>query len=166
MIIKIRGLEEGEHTFNFEEKPSEYDLDQKYFCRELNSEVKIDVLGKNYYIKVTTDTVYNAECDRCLEDINLDLSVNTSLVYTEDNTLDPEHQEDDLCILPANEDTADLTDLVRQQLVINLPMKNLCKEDCKGLCSDCGANLNTEKCKCKRDTIDPRWEALRNIKLN
>ncbi|MCP4727505.1 MAG: DUF177 domain-containing protein [bacterium] len=166
MIIKIRGLEEGEHTFNFEESSSEYDLDQNNFTEDLNSVVKIDLLGKNYYIKVVTETIYKAECDRCLKDILLDLSVITSMVYTEDNTLDPEHQADDLRILPANEDTADLTDVVRQQLSINIPMKNLCTDECKGLCSNCGADLNIKQCKCKKDNIDPRWEALKNIKLD
>ncbi len=166
MIIKIRGLEEGEHTFNFEESPSEYELEKARFSEQLVSEVRLDVLGKNYYLKVTTGTVYKVECDRCLEEMAIDMSIDTSLVYTEDNTLDPEHQEDDLRILPANEDTADLTDIVRQNLLVNLPMKNICMEECKGLCSQCGANLNIVECKCIDDKIDPRWEALKKLKTN
>ncbi|MFC1563827.1 DUF177 domain-containing protein [candidate division KSB1 bacterium] len=166
MIIKLRGLDEGEHKFDFAESPADYSLDKENFEEDLISEVRIDVLGKNYYIKVTTDTNVKTECDRCLNDIALNLSINTSLVYTEDNSLDPEHQQDDLLILPANCDTADLTDIIRQQIIVNLPMKILCNEECKGLCPGCGTDLNKKKCKCKNDKIDPRWEALKNIKLN
>ena len=43
-------------------------------------------------------------------------------------------------------------------------MKNLCKEDCKGLCQKCGTDLNKEKCSCKAEEIDPRWKPLVNLK--
>lgn len=60
----------------------------------------------------------------------------------------------------------DLDPIVREQLLLALPMSALCKEDCKGLCPQCGQNLNEKQCGCEVRPSDPRWAALKNIKLN
>jgi uncharacterized protein len=57
----------------------------------------------------------------------------------------------------------DLSFGVRESLLLALPMKVLCSEDCKGLCPHCGANLNEESCDCVAETIDPRWAELRKL---
>lgn len=61
--------------------------------------------------------------------------------------------------------TIDTTGLFREQLLLNLPMGLVCREDCKGLCPICGEQLNQRECGCDRHPMDPRWEALRAIKL-
>lgn len=60
--------------------------------------------------------------------------------------------------------TLDLTEAVRQYILMNIPMKALCKEDCAGLCPTCGKNLNEGKCSCPEDDIDPRWSKLAKLK--
>ena len=55
-----------------------------------------------------------------------------------------------------------LKELVLSDLLLNLPMKHLCREDCKGLCPGCGVNLNREPCRCKKQ-VDPRWAALEQL---
>lgn len=60
----------------------------------------------------------------------------------------------------------DLGPILREQLVLALPMALLCREDCKGLCTVCGADLNEADCGCERTATDPRWAALKSIKLN
>jgi uncharacterized protein len=70
----------------------------------------------------------------------------------------------------AEEDTysgkvIDLDPLLREQLVLALPGYPVCREDCKGLCSVCGANLNDRECGCDRRVPDPRWAGLKNVKL-
>lgn len=59
----------------------------------------------------------------------------------------------------------DLDPIVREQVLLALPMETLCKEDCKGLCVQCGQNLNEAKCGCDPKPLDPRLAALKNIKL-
>ena len=59
----------------------------------------------------------------------------------------------------------DLGPIVREQILLALPMHVLCKEDCKGLCQVCGQNLNEKECGCDRKVPDPRWAGLRDIKL-
>jgi len=62
--------------------------------------------------------------------------------------------------------TIDLDPIVREQVLLALPMDLVCREDCRGLCPSCGQNLNVEKCACEPKGIDPRLAALKNIKLN
>ena len=62
------------------------------------------------------------------------------------------------------ENEIDLTDVIREQILLNLPEQVLCKEDCKGLCPHCGTNRNLKDCDCGEEDIDPRWAALKNLK--
>ena len=73
--------------------------------------------------------------------------------------------EDDLYIRVQSEEI-DLYELLREDIILNLPMIHLCKPDCKGLCSQCGANLNYEKCSCNKDSVDPRLEILKTLLNN
>lgn len=163
MIVKLRGLGEGEHSFSVTESVKEYDLDPDQFQEDLKSDVQVDVQGKNYYITVTTETGVKYSCDRCLDDFRSVHTAETKLIYTEDPTLDPDNIQDGLCFLPGGKDTADLTDEVRQNIVLNLPMKKVCRDTCAGLCAICGVNLNIEQCSCKETNIDSRWEALKKL---
>jgi uncharacterized protein len=58
----------------------------------------------------------------------------------------------------------DLADLVREQILLSIPTRIFCREDCKGLCGSCGVNLNTAGCGCEDDGVDPRWQALKNLR--
>ncbi|RMG61535.1 MAG: DUF177 domain-containing protein, partial [Calditrichaeota bacterium] len=57
----------------------------------------------------------------------------------------------------------DLSDQLKEYLILAVPMKMLCKEDCRGICPGCGADLNSEACRCGEPPIDPRWEKLRQL---
>ena len=57
----------------------------------------------------------------------------------------------------------DFTDILNEMVILNLPIKNLCKEDCKGICAGCGADLNENKCQCKEAESDVRWDELRRL---
>jgi uncharacterized protein len=60
----------------------------------------------------------------------------------------------------------DLDPILREQLLLALPMNVVCKDSCEGLCAVCGQNLNEKKCGCERKVLDPRLAPLKNIKLN
>jgi uncharacterized protein len=68
----------------------------------------------------------------------------------------------EIAILESN--NIDVAELVREQILLNLPEQVFCAEDCKGLCPQCGANRNLIDCKCEEKEIDPRWAALKNLK--
>jgi uncharacterized protein len=56
-----------------------------------------------------------------------------------------------------------LEDVLREQVLLSLPARTLCREDCKGLCPRCGQNLNSEACACDEAPVDPRWSALSDL---
>jgi uncharacterized protein len=58
----------------------------------------------------------------------------------------------------------DITEPVRQVLILSRPLTALCRDDCRGLCAGCGADLNVEPCRCGNETSDPRWEALKKLR--
>ena len=93
-------------------------------------------------------------CDRCAEDIKPEFTVDVEhgLVASLN------HEDNDDYIL-LEDLKLDVEQLTLEDIYLALPGKFLCKEDCKGLCSECGANLNESSCDCKKP-IDPRWAAL------
>ncbi len=97
-------------------------------------------------------------CDRCLE--NFEKSVDYSFEYT----LVKELQDSDMeGYILVEGDSLDLGELCMSDVVLNLPLKFLCKDDCKGICSICGKNLNQSQCDCLKQEIDPRLAALKKL---
>jgi uncharacterized protein len=97
------------------------------------------------------------ECGRCLEpyDIPVDAPFELRYIPQTENSGEGEHEigEDDLTTAFYKEGVVDLTDMLREQFQLALPMKPLCSAECRGLCAVCGTNLNRATCDC-----DPRWE--------
>ena len=105
-------------------------------------------------IEAKADFSMEVTCDRCAEDIKPQFTVNVEhgLVASLN------HEDNDDYIL-VEDMKLDIEQLTLEDIYLALPGKFLCKEDCEGLCSECGANLNEGSCNCKKP-IDPRWEAL------
>lgn len=127
-----------------------------------------------------------APCKRCLAEARLDLPMTFTLnlvpaalargedVLSEDEVEEKEKHQGEtggsFSINDADEEVfdgkvIDLEPLVREQVLLALPMNALCREDCRGLCSQCGQNLNEKQCACESKFVDPRFAALKNIKL-
>ena len=86
------------------------------------------------------------KCDRCLTDVNKHFEIKVAEVFIPRN-----EQIDDLEEFVYDKSVIDISDILRERLLLNLPMAVLCKEDCKGLCPKCGKNLNFGKCDCVFD---------------
>jgi len=106
-------------------------------------------------------------CGRCLEDYVFPLAKEFSLVLVprSDAPADAELSDDDLDLSFYEGDAVDLSPLVREQIILALPTRPLCDERCKGLCAQCGANLNTQPCQCTASIGDPRLAVLMNFKV-
>jgi len=115
-------------------------------------------------------TTLELPCSRCLEPFRWPVDSHFDLRYQpkSHNTGEGEYEieEDDLTTAFYENDEIDLAQLMEEQFYLSLPMKPLCTEDCKGLCPQCGKNLNRDTCDCKRDWDDPRFAALRELKRN
>jgi uncharacterized protein len=104
---------------------------------------------------------YLGPCDRCGEGVRRILEFSFSEVFSKDAE---ESEESDALVLEGN--TIDLKDIAEREAFASLPLKNLCREDCKGLCPRCGANLNFSTCECKDDEWNPQFEFLKGIKFD
>ena len=102
-----------------------------------------------------------APCDRCgvlaseCHSVTIDKSLAASLQRQESDT-----------IIVVPDMRLEVDELVYSEVILNLPTKHLCKEDCKGLCQKCGKNLNEGKCGCDSSDPDPRFEKLRELLNN
>jgi uncharacterized protein len=107
-------------------------------------------------------------CSRCLEPFTLPVKTDFDLRYvpkTENVGADEKQvEEDDLATAFYADDQIDLEQLMMEQFQLALPMKPLCSETCKGLCPQCGSNLNTDPCDCDPTWEDPRLAALKQLK--
>ena len=101
-------------------------------------------------------------CDRCLEDVMYDMNivVNREIDMNESEQ-DRIESMDELFFI--EESSLDVERLVYNEILIHLPMKVLCSENCKGICNRCGANLNSRNCNCDNTELDPRMSKIRDI---
>ncbi len=102
--------------------------------------------------------VLSVLCDRCAKEFRRDLTVCYETAVA-DHIMGEESDD----ILVCENDVLDLDELASQIFILDIPSKNLCSEDCKGLCSKCGADLNESTCNCAHEEIDPRLMKLRQL---
>ncbi len=109
-------------------------------------------------------------CARCLEPVQQDIARSFDLLYRPQG-VDRGHEE--VSISEAETeigyyagDGLMLEDALREQVLLSVPIRLVCREDCKGLCPHCGKNLNDEVCNCKDESADPRWDALKDLRKN
>jgi uncharacterized protein len=109
------------------------------------------------------------ECGRCLGAVSLGIEQGLDLFCLphEDGLRSEEDEEEisnrDLVVAYYDEGQLDLAELVREQLLLDVPMKRLCHEGCKGLCPACGANRNVQSCDCREKGEDPRLLPLKGL---
>ena len=118
------------------------------------------VVNMSGYIEFSADisVLYETVCSRCLKSLSLETALKIQAPVAESL----ENMDNEEYIIPEN-GLIDLGELVREALILNLPMSHLCREDCKGLCTKCGKDLNDGDCGCVRKEKDPRWSVLEHF---
>ena len=107
-------------------------------------------------------------CARCIEPVEHALDGNFDLIFRPTGA-DGEASEHSITTSETEigyylGEGVSLEDVLREQVLLSLPAKTLCREDCKGLCANCGLNLNSETCNCEETVADPRWTALSELR--
>jgi DUF177 domain-containing protein len=129
-----------------------------------------DIRKSNEQFQLTgrVRTTLELPCSRCLEPLTSPVDAEFDLRYHPRTTTagGDERQVDEADFSSASyeNEEIDLGQLIRERLYLSLPMKPLCREDCLGLCPDCGTNLNRGTCDCTRTWEDPRFAALKALK--
>ena len=120
-------------------------------------------------VRGTIRTEVELLCDRCAAPSRAPLEVEFDTRFIPQalaagETDNVELLTEDLGLAAYEDGAVDLDELVREQILLALPTRSLCREDCKGLCPKCGADLNAGRCSCEQGEIDPRWSALAGLK--
>ena len=119
-------------------------------------------------VEISVETALDLDCGRCLEPFTL--PVQSGFRYTLVPARDDEDQkaelaDEDISFGYYQDDLIDLDALIYEQIMLQVPIKPLCAEACRGLCAHCGANLNTAPCECGPGAVDSRLEALKKFKV-
>jgi uncharacterized protein len=183
LILNIDALEEAN-------RPFEADLPREFLDSVLRADPPTEFhaggashltgrttkMGRQVLVQGKFLLPLTSPCKRCLETVNVSEEVELVRTFVPDDQARParEHKgetaegsfEPEL----VDEETyqgkeLDLTLAVREQILLSLPAAPLCAEDCKGLCPECGKDLNDGECGCDRAVLDPRWAALKGIQL-
>jgi uncharacterized protein len=182
MFIEIQELELRPLDFREEFMPGAIELGEDVRQRSpLAAEGRADLVeehrGKREVVqdirlKGRLETTLEVACARCLEPVVLPVERSFDLLYRPLGT-DAGHEE--LSVTDAEAeigyyqgDGLLLEDTLREQVLLAVPLKMVCREDCKGFCPHCGKSLNEGACSCVEKVEDPRWDALKEIrtKLN
>ncbi|MGA7731036.1 MAG: DUF177 domain-containing protein [Chloroflexia bacterium] len=141
-------------------------------AHDVKGDAKVTRLTDGVLVQGDVEAQVALQCSRCLDDIRL--PVDARLEEQFQPTIDvetghaikrPDYEQDDNAFMIDSNHLMDMTEPVRQALLVALPMRPLCREDCQGLCLVCGANRNRTDCGHEEEQVDSRWEVLRDLDL-
>lgn len=151
----------GERTFRFELDLSDMEFAGRYpISRPVIVEGGIRNRAEILSLELTASTTLDAVCDRCGKEFLQEKLVSYSCVLAEELQ---NEDSDDIVLLEDGQ--VDAGELAREAFILEMDTKTLCSEDCKGLCPQCGADLNLGPCSCKKD-VDPRLAVLAKLLEN
>jgi uncharacterized protein len=171
MRIMIKDLELGPVLLEGEIQPSSLELAPEEL--QVTIPVQIKVKAEKHPLGIRVQGLCAAQgkvpCARCLEPVEVDLHPEFELFYQQHDSRHPLTGEIELAEKDTNisffaGDGIEVITIVREQVLLNLPMKLVCREECLGLCPNCGSNRNLQLCNCEAVLQDPRLEPLLKIK--
>ena len=178
MFLDIKDLETRPLDFNEEFQPGLIDLGgEARQTTPLKTSGRAELVeehhGKHQIVKDIRlrgrlSAGLELQCARCLDPVPQQVDREFELLY---RPLGADAGRDELSVTDAEAEIGYyqgegilLEDVLREQVLLALPLKIICRDDCKGLCPQCGKNLNQEQCSCAGPAEDPRWEALKDIR--
>lgn len=127
----------------------------------------VDRFGEVLTIRGEATAAIEQTCSRCAVPFRTDLSTEIFVLCdrlgVDDEKMSRELEQEGHLVYHDGI-RADITDAVRESIILALPISPLCREDCRGLCPGCGADLNTETCRCTGVRTDPKWSALEKLR--
>ncbi len=159
--VHIKALEEPEWLVNLPELCSEGEGIR--FLSKIGIDLQVTRVLKEVTVTGNVHLSIQTSCSRCVEPVRIELSPYVSLVLSPADKISDE--DDDLEHETYRDDEIDLSNYLMEQIAISLPIKVVCNEDCKGLCTICGTNLNQETCTCESEKVNPRFAILKNLKI-
>ena len=173
MEIPIFDTSEREQVIEVTGSAEEMDIQSEDFS--LRDDVRVACTlhrtGDLVRVEGTATAALTAQCARCLEPSGIEVSgpfsfvirrMTVGEVVTEDEAA-ADGDEEEFISVEHTVTSVDITGFVRDAIILALPIRVLCREDCKGLCVVCGNNRNESDCGCESGDADPRWRALNEV---
>lgn len=133
----------------------------------VKGELRIDKLGAEVLIKGYTSTEIELTCSRCLNNFKKEVNLDIAITYHPLSELKRDEvyelHDDEMEVDFYSGDEIDIDNLIEEEIILSIPMKPLCSEECKGLCPKCGVDLNIASCGCSDQVIDERFEILKKL---
>jgi uncharacterized protein len=171
MVIEVSKVPAKGCSIERSFSPEELSLSgDKEFSLTEPAEAKLEIKVKEGKCEIRGQVSFELElsCSRCLEPFLFGSRSSFEVFYLPRREIPNEPDigltAEDLKISFYEEDELDLSGVIREQIILTLPMKPVCSPDCKGLCPICGVNLNRGSCNCQRDSVDPRLEPLKKLR--
>ncbi|GAB6157698.1 DUF177 domain-containing protein [Desulfotomaculum varum] len=159
-ILKLKNAPGDRLTFNFSKELAALELGGQIFKFVTPVSATGEVVYRQplFHVKGETGATVSTECACCLEPFELKLQGWLEEVYTREDELAVSDAE----IIRFEGDIINIEPEVVKSLVLEIPMRLVCSPECRGLCRQCGANLNVQTCNCQVEDIDPRLAILKN----
>ena len=169
MRIELVNLEHGRADFAHVYQPDELaSFDERVRLVEpatVNGTVRM--VGVEVFVNGHVRTRAAVDCDRCLTQVELPVDADFELEYVTGPTYESseaaELTEQEMAVSVFDGKAIDVDEIVKEQVLLAVPTRALCRPDCKGICPECGIDKNTGDCACETKEIDPRWAALKNL---
>lgn len=163
MKIQVGGLADGMYRYQLAEEPTLLELDER-FKSQVVVDATVEKSGSQVFLAAEVSAKASFECDRCLTSFISPLRSSYRMYYVTEGGADSHIDPSELLVVPPGFSVIELSDDVRQTILLSVPLKLLCSDQCKGLCPHCGANWNLGECTCEEEVDDPRWEQLTKLK--
>lgn len=172
MLIKIRDIPDSGLALRLPLgqdllKDALTSLDGDAVRSHADADVSLSCIGDNIFLQGAISGVVMVPCVRCLVEVRTPVRVPLKMIFTPEGEPVEDKAKPDEDVEFATHDGVRilLEDLLREALILAIPMTQLCRADCKGLCAVCGGDRNARACGCSVEVIDPRLMALKEIKL-
>ena len=169
MRIELENLEGGKGDFAHVYQPEDLNpVDERIKISEpARVAGKVRLAGNEVFVNGHVETRAEVECDRCLQLVTVPVIADFELEYISGTEYESssvaELTEAEMSVSVFDGQGLDVDEIVKEQIVLAVPTRMLCRDDCKGICPECGTDRNQGECDCKEKEIDPRWAALKNL---
>lgn len=163
-MVDLRGLSEGRYRMVLSESGSSLELpdEQLVISSDVVVELTLDRTGSLITARGAIAAAPTLVCARCLESFEYDMTASfDAVIRMGRNDFRLEDEED--TPVEFGDNWVSFAPSVREALILAIPMKPLCREECRGLCQECGMNLNISHCDCLQNVTDPRWNTLKTL---
>jgi uncharacterized protein len=174
MRVALHDIEESSKELTFEEPTGELNplfehgaVCDYRFSKPASVQLRCHRTGPELFFSGEAEGTAEGQCARCLEPFETEFATSFSFVYLprDGGDLSQDSLDGELDVGFYDGYEVDLSPLLRERLLLSLPTLPVCKEDCLGLCANCGANLNQGPCGCPAEHGDPRLAVLRGLRV-